>query len=208
MPFMEMSTIHEQIDFSVSALDPKNLPVASQIIDTYRCPSYTGSEFSENRNYTRYAATYAIANYVAMGASCVGNIWIPEKADGVIYPQSRIRPADVSDGLSHTILLAETREERMMVWIDGGTSAIVASRYSPGNAPTHAGPEAPINYTPYYNTPNPYLKYGPSSEHPDGAMHLLGDGSVRFISQTTGYEIYTALATRDGGEAITDSDLD
>ena len=207
LPFIEMSALYDRIDFSVSALDARNQPAASQIVEAYRCPSYAGPDFSTAPSYTRYAANYAIANYVAMGASNVGNISDPKLPDGTIYPQSRTRPADVTDGLSHTVVVAETREERMMVWIDGGTSAIVAARYDPDDDPNYAGPETPINYKPYYDSPSPYLDYGPSGAHPNGAMHLLGDGSVRFISEQVPLAVYMASVTRSGGEPVEDSDL-
>jgi hypothetical protein len=52
--------------------------------------------------------------------------------------------------------------------------------------------------------------YSASSKHPGGCQVLLGDGSVRFISQTinatggpTGYGVWGALGTRDGGEVVT-----
>lgn len=199
LPFMELSTLHDQIDFSVSSLAKANEPAASQIIDSYRCPSYTGPDFSTDPHFTRYSATYAIANYVAMGATNEDIIGVPAKADGIIYPLSHIRPADVSDGLSHTMVVAETREEKMMVWIHGGTSAIISSIAAISN-------QTPVNYAPYYT--NPFCKYGPSGEHPGGAMHLMGDGSVRFITEEIPLKTYIALCTRNGGETIVEKDLD
>ena len=38
--------------------------------------------------------------------------------------------------------------------------------------------------------------------HTGGALHLLGDGSVRFISQHIAASVYVALTTRNGGEVI------
>jgi prepilin-type processing-associated H-X9-DG protein len=58
--------------------------------------------------------------------------------------------------------------------------------------------------------------YPPSSQHPGGVMALMGDGSVRFISQTINcgnqnangtalsgpspFGVFGALGSRDGGE--------
>jgi hypothetical protein len=38
--------------------------------------------------------------------------------------------------------------------------------------------------------------------HPGGAMHLLVDGSVRFISEDISDRVYVALATRSSGDAV------
>lgn len=42
--------------------------------------------------------------------------------------------------------------------------------------------------------------WGPSSEHPDGAHHLMGDGSVHFIQDAIDSATYYALTTRGGRE--------
>jgi len=40
------------------------------------------------------------------------------------------------------------------------------------------------------------------SQHPGGANFVMVDGSVKFISETIAMNIYMALATRSGGEAV------
>ncbi len=204
LPYLEQANLQRQIDFSVSSLHPRTLPAASQLVSLYRCPSYTGPQQTSDRIYTRFSDRLAIANYVALGASDVGHLSAVEKLrpDGTIYPQSKTRPADVQDGLSHTLVVAETREERLMVWVDGGTSAIAAARYDDGNSPSYAGPEPPLNYRPYFDYSNPTEEWGPSSEHPAGVMHLLGDGSARLIRGESSSSLYRALVTRAGGEAV------
>jgi prepilin-type N-terminal cleavage/methylation domain-containing protein len=39
------------------------------------------------------------------------------------------------------------------------------------------------------------------SLHPGGTMHAMGDGSVRFVSQTVNLTTYQAMGSADGGEA-------
>lgn len=205
LPQIGSASLYNSINFSVSALHPDNLPVASQVIPIYRCPSYSGPAFSLDRNYTRFAPNYAIQNYVAMGASDVGHIYGQNtglfEPDGVIYPLSSTRSAEITDGLSNTMLIVETREKKMSVWIDGGTAAVVARRYDASNPPTYAGTEISLNYHPYFDFSNPKSEYGPSSMHSGGAFHLMGDGSVHFISEHINASIYVGLATRAAGEA-------
>ena len=206
LPFLEEAGLYRTIDYTVSSLDPKNLAAASQVVAGYQCPSYGGPVFSALPAYVRFSSTLAMGNYVAMGALDVGHLYGAVDGlnpDGTMYPQSRTRLSDVIDGLSHTVIVVETREEQMMVWIDGGTSAIVAAPYDDTNAPTYAGSDAPLNFHPYFDYSNPWLEWGPSSWHPNGAMHLLGDGSSQFISNDVSVSIYQALATRAGREPIT-----
>lgn len=44
------------------------------------------------------------------------------------------------------------------------------------------------------------------SRHSGGAMHAMGDGSVRFIANTVNLQSYQALGSRDGKEAISPQD--
>ena len=41
-----------------------------------------------------------------------------------------------------------------------------------------------------------------SSFHTGGVHALLGDGSVRFISENIDYNTWTAIGTRNGGEKV------
>ena len=209
LPFIEESNLYGAIDYNVSSLDPVNRPVASQVIRMYRCPTYTGPDFSHDANYTRFSPQYAIQNYVAMGASDVGHLYGQNtglfKPDGTMYPLSRNSAEDVIDGLSNTILIAETRETNMMVWIDGGTAAVVALRYDDANSPTYAGPEIALNYTPYFDYSDPFSEWGPSSQHGHGAFHLYADGSVHFIADSIDADVYVAAATRAGQETDDDA---
>jgi len=139
-----------------------------------------------------------------MGASDVGHIYGQNSGlldpDGSIYPLSRTAFADILDGLSNTVIVVETRESKMAVWMDGGTAAIVALRFDLLNSPTYGGIEHALNYTPYFAYSDPRSEFGPSSDHPGGGFHLFGDSSVRFLSVTISARTYTSLATRSGGE--------
>ena len=103
------------------------------------------------------------------------------------------------------MLIAETREEKSSVWIDG-TTAAVAGRWTDLTSPTFAGDTVSINYTPYFPGgvfPNSIgQEYGPSSFHEGGAHHLFGDGAVRLLSENLDVTVYDALVTRDAGEVV------
>jgi prepilin-type N-terminal cleavage/methylation domain-containing protein len=204
LPQIDQGTIYNQINFDVSALEVVNRPPAALQIPVYRCPSYNGNLVSQEPRYTQLSPAYAIRNYAAMGATTVGNLW--QQPDGAIYPRSKTRLTDISDGYSTTILLAETREQNAAVWIDGGTSSLAAHRYDDSNPPSYAAPELALNFKPYYvaNGQGIDSLYGPSSLHSAGALHAFADGSVRFISQHINAGVYDALVTIAGKEPVAD----
>ena len=209
LPYLEQGNLFDNVDYNENLLHPSNRQVASTVIQVYRCPSYTGEEFSQHWYYTSDDGKYAIGNYVALGATDIDHIWrYTYEPDGVIFPQSKIRPAEVTDGLSHTVLIVESREERMRVWMDGLTGSfttLVDDIYNPGSS---TGPDISLNAFPYYGREGYeyYSKYGPSSMHPGGAFHLLGDGSVHFIRNEISKDNYVALCTRAGEEVIDETD--
>jgi prepilin-type N-terminal cleavage/methylation domain-containing protein len=204
LPNLDQGPLYNQLNFSVSALDPLNAATASQIISVYRCPSYSGPQFSLSPLYGRLSPSYALRNYAAMGATSVGNLYL--SPDGVFYAMSSTRIADLRDGTTHTIFIVETREPSAAVWIDGGTSAVASRRYLESNPPSFAGPENSLNYQPYYvaNGQGIDAQFGPSSMHPGTINHLFGDGSVQNISPNIDSRVYDALVTRSGDEVTAD----
>ena len=206
LPYAEQDALFDDIDYTVSSLDPANRPAASKILPFYRCPSYVGQNYSTDPLYTSKYNQYAIRNYVALGARTVLGLSGATPAEGVMFPSSKITLRDILDGTSNTIALAESREEKSSVWIDGTSAAVAARWFNPAGAPTFAGNSVSINYTVYFQGgifPNSIGQaWGPSSMHPDGAHHSLCDGSVRYLSEKISIAIYDSLTTRKGGEVI------
>jgi hypothetical protein len=204
MPFIEESSLKDKINFTISAMATANQPAASAVVVTYRCPSYTGPSITEDTHYP--PGTYALGNYVSIGATDVDHIYAVQfKPEGVIFPKSKIKPKDVTDGLSKTMFIAESREEKMRVWIDGRVGAYTALPGVPADSTLPSTPIA-LNYSPYYDDGDVQCLYGPSSMHSGGANHLFGDGSVHFLVDTISRPTYVGLCTRAGGENVENVD--
>jgi prepilin-type processing-associated H-X9-DG protein len=54
---------------------------------------------------------------------------------------------------------------------------------------------------------NMAVQLPPSSAHPGGVNVAFGDGSVRFIKDSTALVVWRALSTRNGGEVVSASDF-
>ncbi|HEV3022453.1 MAG TPA: DUF1559 domain-containing protein, partial [Pirellulales bacterium] len=144
LPFLEDSSLHGIIDFNRSSLDAANRQAAATVVPVYHCPSFAGDDYSREPKYLALSKTMAIRNYVALGATDVGSLWGPgpegrRQPNGTIYCQSATRLKDIADGLSNTVLLAETREQNAAVWIDGTGAAAVAHRFDVNTVPSYAG---------------------------------------------------------------------
>jgi prepilin-type processing-associated H-X9-DG protein len=46
-----------------------------------------------------------------------------------------------------------------------------------------------------------HTSMGANSEHPGGVNVGMGDGSVRFVSETVAQDVWWAVGTRNGGES-------
>lgn len=110
------------------------------------------------------------------------------RSDGVLYHNSFLSLAHITDGLSQTLLVGERTAERgYCTWT--GTmpgdacvlAAVVGSAILPPNI-------------------KEFHAHGFSSQHPGGAQFLLGDGSVHMISDTIDVRVYHALATASAGD--------
>lgn len=211
LPYLDQQSLYGQIDFGLSALSPANRQLGAQVIPVYRCPSYSGPSWSADPNYTQLVGydRFAVRNFVAVGAIGIWSLHPGQQPEGVLYPGSRTRFRDVTDGTSQTVCLAETREPSAAVWIDGSTAAVTARRVDASNltlTPLLSGTTTAINFSPYNPAGIPPVfnpiqqTWGPSSQHPGGVQHLFVDGSVRFLGNHLDVYVYDALVTRAGNE--------
>jgi prepilin-type N-terminal cleavage/methylation domain-containing protein/prepilin-type processing-associated H-X9-DG protein len=112
------------------------------------------------------------------------------------------RMSDVPDGLSNTIFMGETRPQ---------CSAHNRNSWAhSNNGQGLFGTLIPINYdscdkindgsgTDCWRHCNWVTEFGFKSRHPGGAQFVLGDGSVRFVSETIDHFVYNRLGGRDDG---------
>jgi prepilin-type N-terminal cleavage/methylation domain-containing protein/prepilin-type processing-associated H-X9-DG protein len=123
---------------------------------------------------------------------------------------AKIKFNDVTDGLSNTILLGETisGEHRYMRQLTGwaaggGDLSQICLTIIPINTRTPDGPINPCN-GPYGDAVMGNWAYsvGFKSLHSGGANFVMGDGSVKFITENINMDTYQVLGCRNDGHVI------
>ncbi|MCY2964009.1 MAG: DUF1559 domain-containing protein [Planctomycetota bacterium] len=143
---------------------------------------------------------------------------IPATGDSVVqegpfYRNSRIRAADVRDGLTTTVFIGEhssTLSDK--TWY--GVVPFAATCPKPGwpsdcNSAgclvgAHSGPDTHDHPQVIIHAPNNPFGHTDQmqSDHVGGAHVLMGDGSVRFVSEVMNSLTWVSLSTRNGREVI------
>jgi prepilin-type N-terminal cleavage/methylation domain-containing protein len=133
--------------------------------------------------------------------------------DGAFYRNSRIRMADITDGTSNTVFVGEhTSRLSDKTWV-GVVPYSVTCRKVNGTVTDdcdsggalvqgHSGPDLHDHPQVIIHQPNHPARHPDQleSDHTGGCHCLLGDGSVRFISQFMDGFVWAGLCTRGGGE--------
>ncbi len=133
--------------------------------------------------------------------------------EGPFYRNSKIRIADVTDGLSSTVFIGEHSSVLSnKTWygtVPYGTTCPKGTWPSDCNSAgclvgAHSGPDTHDHPQVIIHAPNHPFGHTDEmySEHAGGAHVLLGDGSVRFISEYIDGFVWVGLSTRNGGEVI------
>jgi prepilin-type N-terminal cleavage/methylation domain-containing protein/prepilin-type processing-associated H-X9-DG protein len=207
LPYLEQQALWQQT-LRAYALDknfnhdPPHVGL-STVLEAYGCPSDPRSG-SLGYPTTIDPQGYAFTDY--LGVTGVNS----RRKDGVLFVDSQVRFADVTDGLSNTLAVGERPPSTNVfgVWYagagqsgDGATDMLLGVReqYFGGglgncrNRPYDYGPGRPTNAC-------DALHFW--SFHAGGANFLLADGSVHFLPYATA-PLMPALATRSGGEPVT-----
>ena len=177
LPFMEQTNVHRQIDFDVVWNEPGN-EITQTINLAFECPTSIKG-YDGKTDYSGISGSVASGPFTEFGENGILIVAYVEN-------QKPISTRDVSDGLSHTILVAEgvaVQEENCGFWACGL------------NCFTHE--DGGVN-----NLQGGFNEI--ASLHPGGANTAQADGSIRFLDETVDPEIVSALCTRNGGEVIPD----
>lgn len=251
LPFLEQQTTYSQYDQTKTWSDQttsstfplSNVQVCGTVVSLFWCPSAIDPRRrldSEPQNApawlgfaatTDYSPTISVDQRLAtLGlvdpypTPATGSTWFG--APGMMAQNTKATLADVTDGLSSTIMFAESAG-RPYVYrgrkrvgdipdhhVNGGGWMRPASDFSVDGSSydgaTLPGP-CPMNCTngdDTQNAPEPYPYYVTQgtgeaySFHPGGVNFVFGDGSVRFINESIDIRYFARMVTRDQNETV------
>jgi prepilin-type N-terminal cleavage/methylation domain-containing protein/prepilin-type processing-associated H-X9-DG protein len=162
-------------------------------------------------NATNQGALHYRANGGAPTVGLVQGTWSRHAwytTSGIIYPNSKVKLTDISDGTSNTILVGETSSARGRPLNSRGWGGIQPWTWGYYFYFTdaqgwlmidHKALTYPIGYTgSFFTNETPF-----TSNHGGGGVNIVFcDGSVRFMPKSTDLLVLQALATRSGGEVV------
>ena len=203
LPFVEQDALaanaEETHRIDPGGNDPRHQSVRAAVVSVFLCPTEprrTGTNLTTEN--------WGLTSYVGVAGRSIFRF------DGIFHKNVAYTCADVTDGLSNTLMIGERvpgQNGRNGGWYAAWGNCVcpIAQILSLGATdwePTglsgcqlerfsfHAGvPESDCDSNHFW------------SRHPNGANFALADGSVRFFSYGAA-EIMPALATRAGGEGV------
>jgi len=206
LPQMEQNNIYSALNFmQVYSTTDTNLTGTQ---NNYRCASDNGSGAVGNLSRANYAgvimSTYTNPTTGATVTNALGS-GTATHGGGMFGLNSSRRFRDMKDGTSNTIVVGERMSTGTINNVVRGTEAIWAGIVGAPSAELGivGSPTPNTAATPLYGNPNNSApgNYGSfSSRHSGGAQFLLGDGSVRMVSENIDSATYQAVGTCNGGE--------
>ena len=214
LPQMDQAPVATAIQYTAPIEAAANQASRTLTFPAYLCPS-------DNARSIWTAVSRDPASGALLAPLCdvgssnyVGMYGISEPGvdgEGLFFRNSNIHFSDISDGLSQTLAVGERSHQLgEATWTGSVTNAVLASDPSDGvgSGPAEHGSgmvlgHAGENHTP--GDPSSDVNQFYSRHAARGAHFLFADGHVSFLTSSINYNNYKALATRAGGETISDS---
>jgi prepilin-type processing-associated H-X9-DG protein len=217
LPYLEQNVLAAQYHYDLNFYDPANGDAIQMPLKVYLCPAAPAgrSDACVDVNLVPTGTTGAEGDYFAPNS--VDAFWWPDPqrsyaADEVQAPAMTHdvprRLSLIADGTSNTLLISELAG-RPDWWVRGVLQPTEGERF-----PTWWGPWASYNSCIYktwsadgktpggFCTVNCNNSWGIYSFHAGGANAVFVDGSVHFLKEGLDRDVFAALVTRAGGEAI------
>ena len=170
LPHLEQQALYDQLDLSKGFDAKENAAGAATILSIYLCPT-------SNRDALLVDGR-GPCDYGGITGERISTPNNPPKGT-MIYDRA-FRIAEITDGTSHTLIVAEDTEGLDGQWING------RNLFDQGFA---------INAAPPWENDI-------RSAHPGGALSVLADGSAHFLAESLDLDILAAICTRAGGEVV------
>jgi prepilin-type N-terminal cleavage/methylation domain-containing protein/prepilin-type processing-associated H-X9-DG protein len=232
LQYLEETSMYDQYDQTQNWHAPANLPITSLQVSTFQCPSTPNAKrqdgLPEASPWTgNLVAATDYSPTISVDQRLLTAGLVDAAGDGVLVKNGEPRFADVTDGLSNTILYAESAGRPYLYRkgvkigdlpnqrVNAGGWARPASDFSvdgssydgaviPGPCAVNCTNGEDVGSTVF---PHPYYGTEGTAEtfafHPGGANVALADGSVRIIGSTINIREYAKLVTRAEREVTT-----
>jgi prepilin-type N-terminal cleavage/methylation domain-containing protein/prepilin-type processing-associated H-X9-DG protein len=216
---IEYGGLGKQYDFTVTWTDVKNKPVVETILPVFICPSAPPAVDRRTLVGSVNAAPgdYAAPTGVDSAFYTRENVPAPASTVGALNGKNPTPLRNITDGLSHTILLCEDAG-RPQFWTKAGRlsisdnpnngNAAVTNGVVTGSAWADPAADCPINgfSDDGLHAGNCVMNCTNNNEfwsfHTGGTNNVFCDGSVHFLAETLDYALVCALVTRAGGEKV------
>jgi len=214
LPYLEQTALRETVEpaFIASGLvrNPPHVGL-STVVKVYTCPADARlvAPITDDMGYTAAYGSYLAVT--GSGAYTRDGPSITIEGNGA-FGDVGVRTAEITDGLSQTLLLGERPPPGVYLYGNWYTVyypyAFLFGQYSWGLTLTaslaldYNGCRGPFQFGPG-RIENPCDSHHFWSLHPGGGWFAFADGSVHFLPYSA-RSILPALATRAGGEVIPD----
>ena len=211
-PYIEQKNLYDRYRWDVNWYDTANQLVRENYVQAFICPSTPiprrlDSATTSSVAWKAFASDYGVNNGVdntnlnPLGLIEPGTNAVPI---GVMRVDELDRFSEITDGLSNTMWICEDAGRPTLYQArtrtatrTSGASAIDLDNEYILHGYNAAGTTNPGPY--HMNVTNNNEMYG---FHPNGVMVSIGDGSVRFLPNTTAFRVIAAMITRGGGETV------
>jgi prepilin-type N-terminal cleavage/methylation domain-containing protein len=185
LPQLEEESLWQQVDFTSAYDSADNANAAVVIVATFLCPSTTrmaaGRDGAIVANTISTSASTAYRGAAIDYGGIYGAAQVAPSANGVFLYDRAVKIADITDGTSHTLAVAE----------DSGRGWLMNGEWINGENVYDVGGQI-----------NKLQDNEIWSDHPGGAMALSCDGSVAFLDESIDLAALRSLCTRAGNESV------
>ncbi|WP_459557880.1 DUF1559 family PulG-like putative transporter [Lacunimicrobium album] len=231
LPQMDNSNMYNSIDFNFGAYAEQNAEVAATYVGWMRCPSsaepsgYKVKTTDADGNETESEFEVCGTNYSAVYDGRI--VPLTEESNGSFILNKKLSSKDIDDGNSNTLFIGEKMFYRdTLGWLSGTKATMATTGFPPnlfyrltGNH--YVSDKIPSFEELFFNEdldaerafdiksyrdqvtfPITQLIGGFNSPHRGGCQFVLGDGSVRFISENIDPVTYSNLGNRHDGAML------